>query len=240
IIILAVTAKLPEWLAYGYGAIIEHLNLFIEWVSEQEGFILDGISFGLEAVCAYYLLFLLFLNLNHRKSFQNVLLIFLAVIGIQTRTIINFNERNRSFMVFHKSRYSIIGWQSNQLLEVHHNINSNTIEKQGIVLDYKIGANIEDLRSDCIQNFYSIADHRLLVIDSAGIYDLQDINPDLILLRGSPQVNLNRLIDRLNPDLIISDGSNYRSYQDRWEASCRVKKIPFHRTDKKGAFIMSY
>jgi competence protein ComEC len=37
--------------------------------------------------------------------------------------------------------------------------------------------------------------------------------------------------------LIIADGSNYKSYQERWQQTCIAKKIPFHQTSKKGAYI---
>ena len=78
------------------------------------------------------------------------------------------------------------------------------------------------------------------MIDSLGIYNVKSFKPDIILLRNLPRLNLIRMIDSLKPQLIISDGSNYKSYQDRWQATCENKKIPFHQTSKKGAFVYSY
>jgi competence protein ComEC len=62
--------------------------------------------------------------------------------------------------------------------------------------------------------------------------------PHFVLLRNSPKVNLNRVIDSLKPQHIIADASNYKSYIKRWQATCRHKKIPFHYTNEKGAFIV--
>jgi competence protein ComEC len=62
--------------------------------------------------------------------------------------------------------------------------------------------------------------------------------PHFVLLRNSPKVNLNRIIDSLNPQQIIADASNYKSYVNRWKLTCRDKKIPFHYTNEKGAFIV--
>ncbi len=37
--------------------------------------------------------------------------------------------------------------------------------------------------------------------------------------------------------MIIADGSNYRSYILNWKATGLNKKIPFHATSEKGAFV---
>jgi competence protein ComEC len=80
----------------------------------------------------------------------------------------------------------------------------------------------------------------LLIIDSLGIYNVKSFQPDYVLLRNSPKVNLNRMIDSINPKIIIADGSNYKSYIKRWEQTCLKRKLPFHQTGKKGAFVIEY
>jgi competence protein ComEC len=91
-----------------------------------------------------------------------------------------------------------------------------------------------------MKSIYSINNRKLLVVDSLGIYKTKNFKPSIVLLQHSPQINLERLIDHLQPELIISDGSNYKSYQERWEITCRAKNIPFHQTSKKGAFVYQY
>jgi len=46
------------------------------------------------------------------------------------------------------------------------------------------------------------------------------------------------MIDSIHPKHIIADGSNYKTYIKRWEATCIKRKLPFHQTGKKGAFII--
>jgi competence protein ComEC len=79
-----------------------------------------------------------------------------------------------------------------------------------------------------------------MVIDSLNIYNIKTFKPQFVLLINSPKVNLNRVIDSLKPELIISDGSNYKSYQERWAKTCEKRKIPFHQTSKKGSFLINY
>jgi len=78
------------------------------------------------------------------------------------------------------------------------------------------------------------------VVDSLGVYTIKSMKPQWILLRQSPKINLNRLIARLNPEPIIWDGSNYKSYQERWKSSCEAKQIQYHQTRENGAFIVTF
>jgi competence protein ComEC len=147
-------------------------------------------------------------------------------------------KRDNSFVVFHKSRYTIIGQKLNNKLIINHNLEK--IENEKLLTNYKIGEHIDTINYNTIKNLYIINNTKILVIDSLGIYNIKSIKPNIILLRDSPKLNLNRVIDSLQPELIISDGSNYKSYQERWKETCRIKKLPFHQTSKKGAFVISY
>jgi len=51
---------------------------------------------------------------------------------------------------------------------------------------------------------------------------------------------LNRLIEKTNPKLIIADGSNYKSFINQWEKSCKNRSINFYNTSKNGAFEYKY
>lgn len=74
-------------------------------------------------------------------------------------------------------------------------------------------------------------------MDSLGIYP-NNYKIDIILLTYSPKINLNRILESLQPNLIIADGSNYKSYVKRWKKSCTNKNIAFHFTGTDGAYII--
>jgi competence protein ComEC len=138
--------------------------------------------------------------------------------------------------VFHKSRFSIIGIKNSRNLTLHHNLKNN-YEGEKMVINYKIGHSIKNIEQDTIRSLYKINEELILVVDSIGVYKTS-FKPDYVLLRNSPKINLNRLIDHLQPRMIIADGSNYKSYQERWFETCVKKEIPFHQTSKKGAYII--
>ena len=104
--------------------------------------------------------------------------------------------------------------------------------------NFKIGNFITKTEENNIEFFFQIHNKKLLVIDSLGIYNVKTFKPNYVLLRNSPKINLNRLIDSIHPELIIADGSNYKSYVARWETLCRKQKLPFHNTSEKGALII--
>ncbi|WBX73342.1 hypothetical protein PG913_10885 [Tenacibaculum pacificus] len=70
-----------------------------------------------------------------------------------------------------------------------------------------------------------------------GVYDISLQNP-IVILQNSPKINLDRLIKKLNPKKIITDGSNYKNYVNYWKTTCKKQKTPFYDTKKNGAFII--
>jgi competence protein ComEC len=97
---------------------------------------------------------------------------------------------------------------------------------------------IDSIATCNLLDIYQFKNKTLLVIDSLGVYKNLSFQSDYVLLSSSPRVNLNRVIDSLKPQQIIADASNYKSYVARWKKTCRDKKIPFHYTNEKGAFII--
>jgi competence protein ComEC len=88
---------------------------------------------------------------------------------------------------------------------------------------------------DSLKSRLIYADHEIVIVDESGVYlDSKQSNP-IILLSHSPKINLDQLITRLNPKLIISDGSNYRNMVNRWEKTCAARTIKFINTYEYGS-----
>ena len=227
----------PEVLVYILAWCIQSMNRFVEWVASKEAFLFDQISFDITALIMSYLILFLLGIFYDRKTFKNLIALGIAILSFQVivQHIPTLTSKN-SFVIFHKSRHSVFGLQSKQHLEIHHDLDSITSDR--MLDDYKIGAAITTQSTDTLQTLYKIDNKLLLVVDSLGIYNFKSVHPQWVLLRQSPKINLNRLIDSLQPEFIIWDGSNYKSYQERWKLTCKAKKIPFHQTSEKGAFLV--
>jgi len=240
VIALALLNFLPQFLASIFGYIISLMNDFVMLISKQEDFLFKHISFGLLSVISSYLLIIVLVKLYKNKSYRYISLALLSIsLFISVLIFNNYNNSSNEFLIFHKSRFSLIGIKQNTEFVLHHNLDSLTFAKDKLVTNYKIGNYIDQVKNDTIKSIYKINDKKMLIVDSLGVYKTS-FKTDYVLLRNSPKINLNRLIDHLEPKLIIADGSNYKSYQERWLETCVKKEIPFHQTSEKGAFIIDF
>ncbi len=239
IIILALLNILPDFMVVAYSFIIDSLNGFIGWVAQFEDFLFRDIPFTLLQVIFAYLIVIALVQVYKYRNFKWVTLSLIAVIGFQSVLFFNkYSNQNAAFVIFNKSRYSLIGQKHNSELSIHHNLDSVKLKTDNVIKNYNVGENIKHVKLDHLQSVYQYKNNTILVIDSLGIYNGVSFQPKYILLRNSPKLNLNRVLDSLKPKEVIADASNYKSYIKRWKATCKNKKIPFHQTSEKGAFII--
>ncbi|WP_339627126.1 ComEC/Rec2 family competence protein [uncultured Winogradskyella sp.] len=239
VIALALLNILPNFIVASYSFIIDSLNAFIAWVAQFETFLLQDIPFTtLQVLCSYFIIISL-VQIYKFRNFKWVAFSLIGIICFQGISFYNtYNTQNEAFIIFNKSRYSMIGHKYNAQLLLHHNLDNTKLRSDNVIKNYRVGETIDSVLTDSIKSFYQFRDSSILVIDSLGLYKNLSFKPTYILLRNSPKINLNRVIDSLQPLQIITDASNYKSYIKRWKATCKSKKIPFHQTNEKGAFII--
>jgi len=240
ILTLASLSILPEFLADFYGFIISLLNSFIAFIAKQEEFLLSSISFsGLKMIASYLLIisgFQFFIKRNSKRLLVCLGSIFLfQVIMIYEKFT---NEIQQEFVVFHKSRNSILGQRIGAELFVYYDMDSLEIAKQNLLKNYKVGENVQYRYSHQLPNLFNQKQQPILLIDSLGIYNLKGLTNPIIILQQSPKINLERLIKTLNPKQIIADGSNYKSSVLLWQQTCFKTKTPFWSTYQNGAYIV--
>lgn len=241
VILFAVLNILPHGLASGFGKIIGWMNSFVKWIAQQEAFLFTDISFSILYVFAFYIFIISFFTLFFRKNLKRLKGLLIAVILLQSAFIFTaYNIPNKQFIIFHKSRYTLIGHVFQKKLLVASDFDSITRSNNTIIRDFKVEYHIPNVEEDSLSSTYILNDEKLLIVDSLGIYNINSFKPDYVLLRQSPKINLDRLISTLQPKQIIADGSNYKSYIAHWESICKKRKLPFHQTSKKGAFIIDY
>lgn len=239
IILLALANILPIWLATIYHYIIAAMNWIVGWVSQQEQFIFKDISFSLLKVFTTYLLIISCFQLFRKYNFQRLTLFMSAIILFQVGLLYDKRIISRNALtVFHQSKQSVIGIKKNQTLAIGYS-KENDSSFNNNLRNYQIAHSILTTTSHRLEPLYLFHQEKIIVIDSSGTYNHLPKDAEYLVLSGSPKINLDRVLNALNPRQIIVDGNNYTSYVDRWEASCKTKNIPFHHTGKKGAFILS-
>ncbi|MBU2951222.1 ComEC family competence protein [Tamlana agarivorans] len=241
VILLASFNLLPIFIADTFGNIISLMNTLMHWISNQETFIFKEISFNLFHVSLTYLMLIACFMFSLKRNSQSFGLLLISVLLLQSSWIYNkLQLPSNEFIIFHKSRQSLIGMSLNNNMFIANDYDSMTTLKDKIISNYVIGNHINRIEKGSVRNAYQLENKTLFIIDSLALYNAKTIHPDYILLRQSPQINLNRVIDSLQPKYIIADGSNYKTYVNRWERICKKRNLPFHQTGKQGAFIIKY
>lgn len=237
VITLASLELLPQFIADFYGGVIHLMNVLMAWISEQETFLIKGISFGILQVFSGYLIIVFLVAYFKNNKYQWLRLILFSVILFQCVLIYSeFESSNSNFTIFHKSRHTIIGIKENKTLVLASNLDS--IHHFRSLESYVTEQRITIIKDDSLQPLYRYKNRYILVIDSLGIYEISKLKPEYIVLTNSPKINLDRLLETFQPKIIIADGSNYKSYVKRWKATCLKAQISFHSTYEKGAYII--
>jgi competence protein ComEC len=238
LIILSIFNILPDWFSLSYNFLIKFMNSCIHVIANQKLFLFQNITFSLYKVFASYLLIIsiiLFWNYQNRKN-----TLFFAVglsILFSVSIFDNYSNSKNELIVFHKNKQSIIGNKNNSVLNLYTSDSTLNIGNSYPIKAYKVAKGIIDYSEIKSPYIFKYNEKLILVLDSLGIYP-DSYKIDIVLLTYNPKINLNRMLESLQPKMIIANGSNYKSYVKRWKKSCNKKNIAFHFTGTDGAYII--
>ncbi|MBC8755415.1 ComEC family competence protein [Kordia sp. YSTF-M3] len=242
VIVLAYFQMLPEFLSLIYIFVIQQMNAFVSWIASYKQFVFDDLFISFSQMIGCYLVIIAFAQYFHLPKGKNLKLALYSILvcqGLWLFDRVQQTPTEASFMVFHQTKTSILAKQHGTSLALFHELDSIAFAKNYVIQNQIGNQFIKSVSFDRLQNVYSLNDSYLLRIDSLGVYEIPALKPAYVLLTNSPKINLNRMIDSLQPTYIIADGSNYRSYVNRWKAAAEKQKIPFHYTGEKGFFSIS-
>ncbi len=235
VILLSLFNILPSVLVKIYDFTIGLMNNVIEWVAQRESFVFKDIPFDqVQLLMAYAIIFSLFIMCT-KVSFKRAVTLLILVIGFQMWMFHTSHRttQTKKLVLAHQTRNAILMYQNGNRLTLMTNKKN---EAALIVTDYKVAERIDSVGYQDLANSYTFRNKNLLIIDSLGVYGVLDKSIDYMVLTQSPKINLERLIDSLRPKKLIVDGSNYKSYIERWKRTCNKRKLPFHYTGEKGAY----
>ncbi|GGX13053.1 ComEC/Rec2 family competence protein [Aquimarina muelleri] len=241
VILLALLNILPQFIANLFGNCIDSMNTTIGWIAQQEIFIIKNISFSWSMLIASYLVIISFILVC--KQYKRMKLYFMVSSIILIISIITYEKyrasRIEELILFHNQQNTTLGIVENQKIQLYSKDSISMRTTTFLLKNYLIKNQITLIDSTIkLKNVYLYKKQTILILDSSDIYKKLNLQPDVLILSNSPKIHLKRVINTLKPKQIVADGSNYRSYLDRWEKSCTILKVPFYRTDKEGAFII--
>lgn len=238
VILLSLFDVLPGFITVIYNTVIKTMNSTVDWIAKQEGFIIKDISFDAFQMALCYLIIFSLVVFVSKPKLKNIIALFIGIITLQGWSIWNQinTQKKEAFVLLHKSKNTMLLHQKGTSLRLYAS-DSNNIGS--LVNDYKIAERIQSISYHKVKNNFNVDEKKLFVMDSLGISP-QVKNQDYILLAQSPKIHLGRVIDSINPKMVIADGNNYGSYVKRWKRTCLKKEIPFHSTGKKGHYYFNF
>jgi competence protein ComEC len=125
---------------------------------------------------------------------------------------------------FHKIQHSVLAFQTPSTLWTYHNVPQ--LENTLFYPNYILGENLKNQQFDSIRPLYLTYEKNIIVIDGKNpIYSSTVVKSNWVILINSPKINLDRVLNELKPELVIADGSNFKTYRERWTKSCSKQKI---------------
>jgi competence protein ComEC len=234
VFILLMVDLLPHFLVGILDSTVHLLNGSVSWIAQNDPFRLDQLYLSIPVLLGLYIfLFFLVLILERKPFFYKV---GTAVSFLILLSLILYEKKNTAkehvFWIFHLHNQSSIGYLKSGVF-YHHS--SNSEKSQRIHSDFANSRSLYQFQELSVKNFFSLDSFHLLILDDEKSYTLPNYRPTHILLQNDAKINLDRLLQIHQPQLIISDGSNSPWMTERWRQSCEKYAIPFYNTRKSGA-----
>lgn len=236
---------LPDFIVLLYDALLYGLNQFVAWIARQEAFLFQNIHLSLlDVVIAYTSLFLLIkwlYSIKHKRFINWQFRFFLmSVVVLQSVFLIEkFIKNNQSeWVVFHQNKASILGQKDKSSVVFYTENDALKPEKIAYLKSYITQNQPSKVSIHPLKNIFRIDNQIICRIDSLGVYQNFSFKPKIFLFSQSPKINLERLIQTYQPNLIIADGSNAHYLQKKWEKTCNDYRVQFHATKENGAFVL--
>lgn len=224
----------PEKLLFVFNECVSLLNDFVTFVANKEDFIFTKIPFNaLNLVTTYLLvvgLVLLWKHFNYKR------LVFVLSSFLCVQLVFMYNKRSvqtEEFVVFNQYKTTLIVHKIGGKLTYA----AKNLTYQQSLDNYIVNEFVDVVKQDSLKNIYIFKGKKMLLVDEKSIYNTS-FKPNIVLLTNSPKINLNRLIATMNPQIVVVDNNNYKSYVARWKSTCFKKNVSFHSIREDGAFVL--
>lgn len=238
VLILSQLSLLPKFLAQVFGYCIDWMNGVVRWVAHQENFVITHIYFSDVMLISSYGLIICVVICFTKVSNVRIYAIAFCVFVLLGCMIFRQNQNPSNLIIYHTTGKTVIGELHNRKLSFYSNDSISEKQRDFLITNYLTKKQSHFDITLPLENAYIYKSNQLIVIDSTTIFEVTTFQKPIVLLSHSPNVNLEYVIDRLQPTVIVADGSNYKTDIIRWQKSCEQYQIPFYSTITNGAFVL--
>ena len=223
-----------EFLAKSLEYCIVILNKIIAWIASFDTFVIQDIPFNQPMLLLLYVLIVATFICFQKPDFRKISFSICALIAFQVSyfaTAAISDDRNE-WIVFNARKTTLIAARNGEKITP---LSNQDVSENAILKSYAVANFCKITMQKPLANAIYFQGKKILIVDSLGQYP-KKISPDLLLLRQSPKINLERLLQQCKPKIIVADASNYKSYVALWKQTCGQRKIPFHAIAEKGFY----
>ena len=224
----------PLFLAQIVEKSIAFLNDIIHKIASFDQMVLTDIPFNAMMVLSCYLLVIAAVMYCKKPSFRRIVFASVGVILLQSSFFYTrwATENKNELIVFNIKKSTLIAERNGEKVTL---FKDSKTDKYNPIQPYLTANFLKVAKENPIPNLLYVLNKKIVIIDSTGAYP-KNVRPDLLIMRQSPRINLNRVFQTCRPKLVIADGSNFKSYSALWQSTCLKEKIPFHNTYEKGFY----
>jgi competence protein ComEC len=231
-----------NWVPFYPAKILEisifYLDKIISSIASLEQFIIKDIPLNTPLLISSYLVIISTTIAFEHKRFKNLVWVMLAIIMLQVSAIVTKWEvqNQEQFIVLNTAKNTLLVEQNGTAATLFANDSLLKNSKNNKLLSSYLTANFSTLKhTNKLKNLFYFKGNKILLIDSTKVYP-KNAQPDVLILTQSPKINLDRLLQTINPKIVVVDASNYKSILTKWKETCSQQKIPFHSTSEKGFY----
>lgn len=234
VLILAAFDCIPLFLSKLLETSIFILNKIINWIASFESFIIKDIAFNWYLLISLYLLIIATIIWFKQPSFKRIIVVLLSIFIFQSAYFGTqwVNDKKKECIVFDVKKGTLIADRIGKQVTIYTN---DSLKNNWVLKSYLVGNFCQIKKQKPIQNIAFFNSRKVIIIDSLAIFP-KTLKPDILILRQSPKINLERIISFHKPKIIVADASNYKTYVTCWKSTCMKQKIPFHSTYEKGFY----
>jgi competence protein ComEC len=231
--------------------LLSSLNFFIEFINDLPFSSSTQLYLNLKDVYILYLVLFLTFSSILLKRIKNL------IMGLSLFTIMMIwngkerfdsdNESNESFVIYNIPKNSLAEYRNkNQTVLIG---DSSVVNRKSNFARFIDNFNFErrikkttNLLLDTFEpanNVLHAGQWHIAILENKTPlqYDFKDVN--FLWIRNNPYISPDIIIEKIKPEIVITDATNSYWTNRIWERSCDSIGIPFHNVQQNGAFIIN-
>lgn len=220
---------------------IYYLDKIINIIASFEQFVIKDISLNTALLICEYIFIIAAVFWFQKPSFKRIVFVLVAIVMLQFSTIkTKWDIQNQEELVVYNTKKStLITERFGENVTLYANDSLLKTSKNNSLLSSYLTGNFSTLQQKySLKNTIYFKRNKILILDSSMVYPKSG-QPDILILTQSTRINLDRVLQKIKPKIVVADGSNYKTIQKLWKATCNKQKIPFHSTSEKGFYILN-